>query len=861
MEAATAIQSAPEEVCKPHLRAGEEGGVCLAAPALTALLKQLGTSEQGLSEEEAGQRLRQFGPNDPAPVRSATALTELFRFFANPLVLILLAASVVSAALGQTVDAAIIAAIMVLSGALNFFQTYRSQQAVTRLREQVAPTATALRDGNWIEIPRRDVVPGDLIRLSAGDLVPADGQLIWSRDLHVHEAALTGESMPVEKFPAEQVDRAGSTEAPNLVFLGTSVVSGIATAAVSTTGAATAFGDIAARLAARPPETEFDRGTRRFGFLIMETVFFLVLFILLVNLAMHRNALESLLFAVALAVGLTPEFLPMITTVTLSIGAVKMARKKVIVKHLNAIQNFGSIDVFCSDKTGTLTAGEMSVERSLDPSGQVCGRTLFLAWLNSRFESGIRSPLDAAVLKQQVSGADKFRKTDEIPFDFERRRVSIVVQDEAGSLLIAKGAPEAILPVCTTYELDGARHPLDEEHKGQCTKIYRDLSAQGLRVLAVAWRAVDRPQGMTTADERDLVLAGFVTFVDPPLEGVAETIAALRRDGVQIKILTGDNELVTAYVCDQVGIEGAEVMLGDEIERMGDSALGHLTEEVNVFARLSPAQKNRIIIALKNRGHVVGFLGDGINDAPSLHSADVGISVAGAADVARDAADIIMLEHGLEVLHAGIIEGRRAFGNVLKYLLMGTSSNFGNMFSMAGASLFLPFLPMLPTQILLNNFLYDLAQVTIPTDNVDPAYTRRPQRWDIRIIRNFMLLIGPISSIYDFLTFYVLLAVFHSSEKLFHTGWFVESLATQTLVLFVIRTVGRPWKDRPSLPLALTTVLIVVVGVVLPFTAIAPDLGFVPLPPAFFAFLAAATVTYLALVELVKRRLVRSIAQ
>jgi Mg2+-importing ATPase len=862
VEAASAISSPTDEACREHLRAGEEGGIALAAPALAQLLAHLGTSERGLDEEEAQRRLAQFGPNDPAPVRTTTALTELARFFANPLVLILLAASAVSAVLGQTVDAAIIAAIMILSGALNFFQTYRSQRAVTRLREQVAPTATVLRNGRWIELPRRLLVPGDLIRLSAGDLVPADAGLIWSRDLHVHEAALTGESMPVEKYPTNESFKPQDIEDPNLIFLGTSIVSGIGTAAVMATGARTAFGDIAARLAARAPETEFDRGTRRFGFLIMETVFFLVLFILLVNLAMHRNALESLLFAVALAVGLTPEFLPMITTVTLSIGAVKMARKKVIVKHLNAIQNFGSIDIFCSDKTGTLTAGEMNVDRSLDPHGRDSPRTLFLAWLNSRFESGIRSPLDAAVLKRQVSGTRAYRKTDEIPFDFERRRVSIVVEDQSGPpLLITKGAPEAIVPVCSAYELDGQRHPLAEADRANCTAIYRDLSARGLRVLAVAWRPAGQTQGMTTADERDLILAGFLTFVDPPLAGVAETISALRRDGVQIKILTGDNELVTAYICGQVGIDGGEVMLGEEIARMSDSALAHVAEEYNVFARLSPAQKNRIIIALKSRSHVVGFLGDGINDAPSLHTADVGVSVAGAADVARDAADIILLERGLDVLHAGIIEGRRAFGNVLKYLLMGTSSNFGNMFSMAGASLFLPFLPMLPTQILLNNFLYDLAQVTIPTDNVDPAYTRRPQRWDIRIIRNFMLLIGPISSIYDFLTFYVLLAVFHSSEKLFHTGWFVESLATQTLVLFVIRTVGRPWQDRPSFPLALTTVLIVVAGVLLPYSALAGNLGFVPLPAAFFIFLTAATITYLGLVELVKRRLIRQIAR
>ena len=860
MEAASAISRPNGEARSEPVRAGEEGGISLSSSVRAALFERLQTTDEGVSNEQAAERLRKFGPNDPAPIRPATAFAELIRFFANPLVLILLVASVVSAMLGQTIDAMIIAAIMVLSGALNFVQTFRSQRAITRLREQVAPTATVLREGEWRELPRVEVVPGDLIRLSAGDLVPADGHLLWSRDLHVHEAALTGESMPVDKYPSETASDAAALENPNLIFLGTSVVSGIATAVVTATGSATAFGDIAIRLAGRPPETEFDRGTKHFGFLIMETVFFLVLFILLVNLAMHRNALESLLFAVALAVGLTPEFLPMITTVTLSIGAVKMARKHVIVKHLTAIQNFGSIDVLCSDKTGTLTAGEMTAERSLDPHGRECDRALFLAWLNSRFESGIRSPLDAAILKRQVNGADGYRKTDEIPFDFERRRVSIVAQGEGGPLLITKGAPESILEICTTYEVDGVQRPLDEAQRSHCTKAYRDLSAQGLRVLAVASRPADRTEGLTTDDERDLVLAGFVTFVDPPLEGVAETIAALRRDGVQIKILTGDNELVTGYVCAQVGIDSKEVVLGDEILRMNDSALAHVAEESSIFARLSPAQKNRIILALKHRSHVVGFMGDGINDAPSLHTADVGISVAGAVDVARDAADIILMQRGLDVLHAGIIEGRRAFGNVLKYLLMGTSSNFGNMFSMAGASLFLPFLPMLPTQILLNNFLYDLAQITIPTDNVDPAYTRSPQRWNIRIIRNFMLLIGPISSVYDFLTFYVLLAVFHSGEKLFHTGWFVESLATQTLVLFVIRTVGRPWKDRPSLPLAVTTVLIVVVGVLLPISPLATDLGFVPLPPAFFGFLVAATVTYLVLVELVKRRLMRRIA-
>ena len=537
-------------------------------------------------------------PHRFAPRR---CLRRYIRFCANPLVIILLLASVVSAVVGQTIDAVIIAAIMLLSGAVNFFQTYRSQRAVLRLREQVAPTATVLRDRKWTEVPRSAVAPGDLIRLSAGDLVPADSHLIWSRDFHLQEAALTGESMPVEKSPAETASPESSIQSSNMIFLGTSVVSGMATAVVIATGRATAFGDIATRLTVRAPETEFDRGSKRFGLLIMETVFFLVLFILLVNLAMHRNALESLLFAVALAVGLTPEFLPMITTVTLSIGAVKMARKKVIVKHLAAIQNLGSIDVLCSDKTGTLTAGEMTVDRSLDPFGQAADRAIFLAYLNSYFETGIRSPLDGAILKQPQAHADAYHKTDEIPFDFDRRRLSIVVEKDGSALLITKGAPEGVLQVCSEYEIQGSRHPLDDAQRKHCDETYRELSAKGFRVLAVAYRPADRAAGLTAADERDLILVGFLTFADPPLKGAAESIAAMGRDGVQVKILTGDNELVTKYICAQVGIDSKEVILGDDIARMDDSALAHVAEESHVFARVSPAQKNRIILALKHR--------------------------------------------------------------------------------------------------------------------------------------------------------------------------------------------------------------------------------------------------------------------
>ena len=822
-------------------------------------LSGTGESEPGLSSAEAERRFAESGPNEPVPAKLAGPLFQFLRFCTNPLVLILLVASAISAFLGQAVDAIIIAAMVVMSVVLNFVQAYRSERAVQGLRDQVSPTATVNRDRKWLELPRRQIVPGDIVRLSAGDLVPADARLLRSQDLHVQQAALTGESMPVEKCLAEaKSDETGATR-PDLVFLGTSVVSGTATAQVIATGPRTSFGDIAARLSERPPETEFDRGTRQFGTLIMKTVFFLVLFILVVSVGMHRNALESLLFAVALAVGLTPEFLPMITTVTLSMGALRMARRKVIVKHLDAIENLGSIDLLCSDKTGTITSGEMELDSSLDPFGKPSERPLQLGYLNSCFESGIKSPLDAGILKcPRPPSAENCVKTDEIPFDFERRRLSIVVRTNSSCMIITKGAPEGVVAVCTSIELDGKCRPLGDSERERCTETFRRLSANGLRVLAVAYRQVERAEGWKREDECDLALAGFLTFLDPPIKGVGDTIAALRTDGVEIKILTGDNELVTKHVCEQVGIDCARIVLGNELEHVTDTALFHIAEEADVFARVSPGQKNRIIRALKKRGHVVGFLGDGINDAPSLHAADVGISVAGAVDVAKDAADIILLEHALDVLHGGIIEGRKAFGNVLKYILMGTSSNFGNMFSMAAATLFLPFLPMLPTQILLNNFLYDLAQVTIPTDNVDPVYIQSPQKWNVRIIRNFMIAIGPISSIFDFLTFYILLAVFRSSESFFHTGWFVESLATQTLVLFVIRTAGRPWSNRPSLPLASTTILIVIAGLVVPFSPLARPLGFVPLPASFFVFLAAAVISYLILVELVKARLVRS---
>jgi P-type Mg2+ transporter len=612
------------------------------------LLKALATSPEGLTTAEAQRRRATFGSNEAVRPSRSSAIKQYAQLLADPLVIILLLASAISAVLGQPLNAAIIVVIVFLSVTLNFIQTYRSQQAAERLRAQIAPTSTVLRDRQWVELARAELALGDILRLSAGDLVPADARLLETHDLHVQQAALTGESLPVEKEATDATSPAHAlAEFPGVVLLGTSVVSGIATAVIVATGHTTAFGDIVKRLATRAPETEFDRGLRRFSSLMLRTVFFLVLFVLVVNVALKHDPFESLLFAVALAVGLTPEFLPMITTVILGQGAVHMAREKVIVKHLAAIENFGSMDILCSDKTGTLTTGEMVLDRCLDPTGTSSACVQQLAYLNSAYETGIRSPLDEAIVKYRQVDLAAYRKLDEIPFDFERRRLTIVVEHEGKRLLITKGAPESVIPLCTRYELaptssvpraPDSVNDLDRAARGYCEETYQKLSAQGYRALAVAYRNVPEQAGYHAADEVKLTLVGFLAFIDPPRDDAREVLAALRADGIEVKILTGDNELVTRHICEQVGLDGARMVLGEDIERMSDSALQQVAERSNIFARVSPAQKNRVLLALKHRGHAVGFLGDGINDAPSLHVADVGISVASAVDVAKDAA-------------------------------------------------------------------------------------------------------------------------------------------------------------------------------------------------------------------------------
>jgi Mg2+-importing ATPase len=819
------------------------------------LLGLLEATPAGLTSAEADRRLRVHGPNSLARESRFAPLIGFLRFFANPLVVILLAASAISMALGDPLGGSIIIAIVLLSVIVNFYVEYQARLAVADIARQVAKTAAVLRDGHELELPIAELVPGDIVRLNAGDLAPADGRLLDAKDLHVRESALTGESLPVEKgaddLPAGQHSIG---EAGNSVFLGTAVQTGIGTAVIVRTGKDTAFGEIAQRLAARPPETEFGRGIRHFGLMITRVIMLLVLFVLLVNILLHRPFLESFLFSVALAVGMTPEMMPMIITITLAQGARRMAGKKVLVKQLSAIEDFGSIEILCSDKTGTLTEGEIALDRHVDLQGRDNDDVLRFVYLNSYFQSGINSPLDDAILKYQRPAIVEYEKVDEIPFDFNRKRLSVVVRRGGEDFLVTKGEAESVFAICGTVTIDGAPQPFDETRRAQAAETFQKLSADGYRCLGVAVRKVEPQSALSPAAEREMTLAGFAAFLDPPKEGISAVLAALKANGVSVVIMTGDNQYVTQKVAQDVGLPVDRILTGSQVDTMDDAALAWQAEHGAIFARVAPEQKNRVILGLKARGHVVGYIGDGINDAPSLHTADVGISVMNGVEVAKDAAKIILLEKDLAVLNEGVIEGRRAFANIMKYVIMGTSSNFGNMFSMAAASIFLPFLPMLPTQILLNNFLYDTSQVAVPGDNVDPALLHRPKRWQIGFIRQFMTIIGPISSLYDFLTFGVLLWIFHAftNPALFRTGWFVESLITQTLVVFVIRTAGNPFKSRPSGRLLIAVVAVSTAGAVLPYTPLGTVLGFTPLPPALVGAIILLALTYLCLVQAVK---------
>ena len=818
-------------------------------------------TNQGLSSSQANKRLEQFGSNRIIDSHKIKAWKKYLLHFLNPLVLILIVASILSAAVGELANFFIILCIVLISVTLDFVQEYRANAAAEKLKQSMALHSSVMRDGQIHSLLSTDIVPGDLALLKAGDLVPADGFVIQARDCFVNQSSLTGESYPVEKRVGMPAGMAGDIqEATNVVFMGSSVVSGSASIHIVKTGGDTVMGQIAESMTATEAPTSFEVGARSFNMMIMRLTMWMVLFVLMVNLLSHKNWLDSFLFAIALAVGLTPELLPMVVSVTLARGALRMSRQGVIVKRQSSIQDLGSMDVLCTDKTGTLTESLIRMESHVDASGVESAEVLRLAYLNSWFETGLRNPLDEAILKNTPLDVSEWKKIDEIPFDFERRRVSVLVENSGERTLVVKGAPDEILRFCTHLTSADSVQPLllNETSELQARKVCSEFEDQGFRVLAIAYRKVTPDQSHAVIDdESELVLAGFCAFLDPPKKEAGDTLRALQPMGVEVKVLTGDSERVTRHIYAQFGIPVTGVLLGHEMEQLDDFALKARIRTVNLFCRVSPSQKSRIIHTLRASGHVVGYMGDGVNDAPSLHAADVGISVESAVDVAKAAADMILSLKDLSVLRYAIIEGRRTFHNIMKYIMMGTSSNFGNMFSMAGASIFLPFLPMLPSQILLNNMLYDLSEIAIPFDTVELNEMSAPAVLDMKLVRDFMWAIGPVSSLFDFITFGVLLIFFEADQSLFQTGWFVESLCTQVLVIFVIRTRINPLKSRPHPWLLVSAVAVLAVAIGLPYTVIGSYFGFTPLPAAFFGMLVVMVVLYLLAVEFVKRRFFR----
>jgi P-type Mg2+ transporter len=828
----------------------------LTAGSIEAAFAALASTRTGLTSDEAARRADTYGPNRIEARRRQRFIVDLLKRFRNPLVLVLLAAAALSAATGDPASFGIIVTVVVLSVLLDFFQERRALGAAEKLREQVAVRVSALRDARMQDVPATAVVPGDVVVLSAGDLVPGDCRLVEAKDLFVNEALLTGESYPAEKLAQDLTGAQGENAAKAAVFMGSSVLSGTAKALVIRTGLNTELGAVARSLNREPPLTAFGIGIRDFGFFIVRLTLLMVFFVLIVNVLFHRPVLESLLFALALAVGLTPELLPMIVSVTLAHGALRMAKKRAIVKRLSAIHDLGSMNVLCSDKTGTLTEARIAVVRELDISGAESREVLKYAYLNAVFESGLKSPLDTAILETKAIPLEGWTKIDEVPFDFERRRVSVLVERDGTRQLIVKGSPEDVLKLASRYSRASQAIPLalDSAARLMAMRAIADLGRQGFRVLGVALRDVGPGREHAgLEDESDLVFAGLVAFRDPPKESAAGTLASLGRLGVELKIVTGDSEEVTRHVCNALGIPVSNVVTGSDLQSLTDEALSARVESTNLFCRVNPTQKARVIRALRSRGHIVGYLGDGINDAPSLHAADVGLSVDGAVDVAKEAAAIILLETDLHIVADGVVEGRRTNANIMKYVMMGTSSNFGNMFSMAGGVLLLPFLPMLPVQILLNNLLYDISEIAIPMDAVDEEMVSQPRRWDIGFVRRFMLVLGPISSLFDFLTFALLLVVFDAGETLFHTGWFVESLMTQVLVIFVIRTRRNPLRSRPCPLLAASSALVVAAAAGLPYTAVGGWFGLVPLQAPLLFALAGMTAAYLIATTYAKR--------
>jgi Mg2+-importing ATPase len=834
-------------------------------------LAKLGTSKEGLSAEEAGRRLREHGPNVVAREESHPRLRLLLGAVVNPLVVLLGALAGFSLLSGDVRAAAVMLLMVVLGVALRFWQEARADTAAARLRAMISVHATVLRDGRAVELPIGRLVPGDVVELCAGDMIPADVRLIACKDLFLTQATLTGEAFPVEKFAAREEEGPGGAGSPLelgcVCYLGANVESGSATAVVVVTGLQTFLGGMSRSMAERRAPTNFDQGVRAFTWLMIRFILVMAPLVFVVNGLTKGDWKEAFFFALAVAVGLTPEMLPMIVAVCLSRGALAMSGKRVIVKRLESIQNLGAMDVLCTDKTGTLTMDRIILERYCDVVLNRDVEVLALAYLNSHFQTGLKNLMDRAILQHtelhEHLALPEYAKVDEIPFDFSRKLMSVVVGTPGGGRrLICKGAPEAVFQRCGQFILEGQLHPMDRMITTDLKEEFDRLSAEGFRVLALAYRDVESKPAYSKEDERDLILRGYVAFLDPPKDTARAAVAALQGSGVAVKVLTGDNELVSRKICREVGVAVDRVLLGGEVEGMSDEELGRAASETALFARLSPLQKKRILGTLQRAGHVVGFLGDGVNDAPALRSADVGVSVDTGVDVARESADVILLEKDLLVLHEGVLEGRKVFANILKYIRMGASSNFGNMFSVLGASIFLPFVPMAPIQILTNNLLYDFSQVPIPADDVDPEQVSKPRPWSMNAISRYILFLGPCSSVFDYTTFFVMLYVFGcwdpERKSLFQTGWFVESLLTQTLIIHVIRTNRIPFvQSWASRPLIVTTAAVMAVGAWLPFSPLAEAFGFTPLPGLYWPLLGLTLCGYVALTQVVKTWLFR----
>ena len=813
------------------------------------LCRSLGCTTEGLDAEEASRRLLAFGPNDINGKPRHTRLLALWNQLRSPLLLLLLFAAVISALSGEWVDASIVGLIVLATVGIGYSREYSAQTAAEALGKRVKTRSTVLRGGNSASVPVEEVVPGDVVLLCAGSIVPADAVIFEATDCHVSEAVLTGESFPVGKHAGTSAPDVPLAKRSNCVFMGTNVRSGTARCLVVATGAATEFGDIAGRLSLRPPETEFERGVRRFGYLLSSAMLVMVLLVFVAHVFQGRPPVETLLFAIALAVGLSPELLPAILTVNLARGAAAMAERGVLVRHLIAIENLGSMDVLCTDKTGTLTEGVVKLDGAWDMAGKPSSQVLALAAINAALETGLPSALDDAILAANGTHAADCRKLAEIPFDFVRKRVSVVVEDDSGIRLVTKGAFSHVLEDCSLLD-DGT--PLESTHREAFQRLYDGWSSQGIRVLAVASCIMQRQASYSRNDEKELRFAGFLTFIDSPKDGAAEAIAALASLGVEVKLITGDGKLVSQHVARLVGLPADRVLTGAELDELHDEALWHAAERTALFVEVDPNQKERILLALKKTGHVVGFLGDGVNDAPAMHAADTSLSVEHAVDVARAAADFVLLDSHLDVIRSGIEEGRKTFANTMKYVLTTTSANLGNMASMAVASLFLPFLPLLAGQILLNNFLSDIPAIGIADDNVDAELVDRPRRWDMGFIRRFMIEFGALSSAFDLLTFGVLLGAFSASAELFRTGWFVESLLTELVVALVVRTRRRFYMSRPGRVLLLSTVVLVPAAFLIPFLPGAQTLGFVPMPAGLMASLVIITAAYVIATERLK---------